>query len=94
MVLEDVFISPEILKTYVGKYQLSPNFFITITTTEGRLFLQATGQSKFEIYPSEVNMFYLKVVEAKVEFKVNAVGEIDQMILFQNGQVLPGQRVE
>ena len=94
VVLEDVFISPEILKTYVGKYQLSLDFFITITTTEGRLFLQATGQSKFEIYPSEVNKFYLKVVEAKVEFKVNAVGEIDQMILFQNGQVLPGQRVE
>ena len=94
VVLEEVVISPEILKTYVGKYQLAPDFFITITTTEGRLFLQATGQSKFEIYPSEVNMFYLKVVEAKVEFKANKDGQIDGMILFQNGQVLPGQRVE
>ena len=94
VVLEEVVISSEILKTYVGKYQLAPDFFITISTNDGRLFLQATNQSKFEIYPSEVNQFYLKVVEAKVEFKPNKEGKIDQMILFQNGQVLPGQRVE
>ena len=92
--IDQVVVAPEILKTYVGKYQLAPAFFITVTLADDRLYLQATGQSKFEIYPSDYNKFYLKVVEAKVEFKANPEGQIDSMILYQNGQVLPGQRVE
>ena len=91
---EDVVVSQTILDTYVGKYELAPTFHIVITTKEGRLFAQATGQPQFEIFPSDYNKFYLKVVEAKVEFTANQNGEIESMTLFQNGQVLPGKKVE
>ena len=92
--IKEVEVSNEMLESYTGKYQLAPTFFITITTEAGHLFLQATAQPKFEIFPSDYNKFYLKVVEAKVEFNANNKGKIDSMTLFQNGQVLPGQRVE
>ena len=90
----EVVVSKEILESYVGKYQLAPTFHIVVTTKEGRLFAQATGQPQFELFPSDYNKFYLKVVEAKVEFNANDKGKIESMTLFQNGQVLPGQRVE
>lgn len=92
--VKEVTVSKEMLESYTGKYQLAPTFAITITTKEGRLFLQATGQPQFEIFPSDYNTFFLKVVEAKVEFNANDKGKIDSMTLFQNGQVLPGKRVE
>ncbi len=92
--IKEVSVSKDILDTYVGKYQLSPTFNIEITTKDGRLFAQATGQSQLELFPSDVNKFYLKVVEASVDFYANSEGKIDSMTLFQNGQVLPGQRVE
>lgn len=92
--IEDVTVSKEMLQSYTGKYQLAPTFFITVTTNNGRLFLQATGQPKFEIFPSDYNKFYLKVVEARVEFNTNNKGKVDSMTLYQNGQIMPGKRVE
>ncbi|OIQ22319.1 serine hydrolase [Lacinutrix sp. MedPE-SW] len=92
--IEDVTVSKEMLQNYTGKYQLAPTFFITVTTNNGRLFLQATGQPKFEIFPSDYNKFYLKVVEARVEFNINNKGKVDSMTLYQNGQIMPGKRVE
>ena len=91
---EVVEVPQEILDAYVGKYQLAPTFHIVITTKDGKLLLQATGQPQFEIFPSDNNKFYLKVVEARVEFNANSKGEIESLTLFQNGQVIPGQRVE
>ena len=91
---EVVEVSQEMLDTYVGKYELAPSFHIVITTKDGKLLLQATGQPQFEIFPSDNNKFYLKVVEARVEFNANSKGEIESLTLFQNGQVIPGQRVE
>lgn len=35
---KDADVSEEKLKTYVGKYNLFPNFFVTITTENGKLF--------------------------------------------------------
>ncbi|WP_299885927.1 serine hydrolase [uncultured Lacinutrix sp.] len=87
-------IAPEILETYVGKYELAPNFNIVITTKDGHLFAQATGQSQFEIYASDENTFYYKVVKATIEFSANAEGEIDTMTLFQNGRTIPGKKIE
>lgn len=92
--IEDVTVSKEMLQSYTGKYQLAPTFFITVTTNNGRLFLQATSQPKFEIFPSDYNKFYLKVVEARVEFNTNNKGKVDSMTLYQNGQIMPGKRVE
>ncbi|AUC83672.1 hypothetical protein CW733_06150 [Lacinutrix sp. Bg11-31] len=92
--IKEVTVSKEMLESYTGKYQLAPTFAITITTKDGRLFLQATAQPQFEIFPSDYNTFFLKVVEARVEFNTNSKGKVDSMTLFQNGQVLPGKRVE
>lgn len=92
--VKEIVVSKEMLESYTGKYQLAPTFHITIITKEERLFLQATGQPQFEIYPSDYNTFYLKVVEAKVVFNANNEGKIDSMTLFQNGQVLPGRKLE
>ena len=87
-------MSSEILETYVGKYELAPNFNITITTKDGHLFAQATGQSKFEIFASEEHTFFYKVVKATVKFNVNEEGKVESLTLFQGGQEIPGKKVE
>ncbi|MGB6268753.1 MAG: serine hydrolase, partial [Olleya sp.] len=92
--IEEVTVEKEILESYVGNYQLAPTFFIVITTKDGHLYLQATGQAQFELFPSSNNTFYLKVVEAKVEFNANEDQTIESLTLYQNGQVLPGKKVE
>lgn len=81
------------LQAYVGTYQLAPTFAIAITREGDHLYGQATGQPRFELFSESKNKFYLKVVEAKITFVSNDQGGVDQLILHQNGQDMPGKRV-
>ena len=39
------------LSTYVGQYELRPDFIMTVTREGNRIFTQATGQGKIEVFP-------------------------------------------
>lgn len=88
-------LDPKILQSYLGEYVLAPTFVMAITQDpqkEGRLFVQATGQPKFEIFPETETKFFLKVVEAQISFVKDDKGEVTQLILHQNGLNQPGQK--
>lgn len=85
-------VKPEILQSYVGSYNLFPGFNVDITVEGSQIFLQATGQPKFEIYPTSNTSFYLKVVEAKVDFSKDSDGNT-MLHLTQNGQTIPGKKI-
>ena len=82
------------LTRYVGEYELTPTFKITITLVNGSLKAQATGQPAFDLFAKEENVFFLKVVDAQVEFIRNEKGEVNKLILHQNGQHMAGVRVK
>ncbi|HEX2834668.1 MAG TPA: serine hydrolase [Thermoanaerobaculia bacterium] len=84
----------ELFDHFTGRYQLAPNFILTITREGGQLYLQATGQPRFEIYPKGDREFFLKVVEALVTFDPDVDGRAPSLVLHQNGQHLPGKRLE
>ncbi len=87
-------VSPKILKSYVGKYELFPNFSITIQVKNNHLFAQATGQAEFEIFPQSKTKFYYKIVNAQIKFIKNKNGKVNKLILYQNGRVLPGKKIK
>lgn len=87
-------LSEELLDKYVGEYQIQPGFSITFTREGNRLFTQATGQGKFEIFAESETKFFLKVVDAQVEFVADPDGKVNRIILFQGGQKIEGKRVE
>ena len=90
---KDADVSEVTLKQYVGKYQLAPNFIITVTVDGSQIFVQATGQQRFEIYPESQTKFYYKVVNAQIEF-VKEEGKISKLILYQNGREMPALKIE
>lgn len=92
--VKEVSVSAEILETYNGKYQLSPTFFITVTSKGQQLFAQATGQAQFELFASSNTEFYLKVVAATMTFSVSDDGKVESLTLFQGGQEMLGAKVE
>ena len=81
------------LASYVGNYQLAPAFSIVITRDNDKLYGQATGQGRFELFAESKTKFYLKVVDAQVSFVPNDNGDIEQLILHQNGQNMPGKLI-
>ncbi len=90
----EVELTLEQLEEFVGKYQLAPNFYIEVFIKDGKLFERATGQEAFEIYPESESKFYMKVVDAQIEFKRDENGKVNEMILYQGGREVPGKKVE
>jgi hypothetical protein len=87
-------IDPKILEGYVGRYRLTSAFVITITREDDRLYEQATGQPKFQIFAESEKEFFLKVVEAQITFKTDAQGRATELILHQNGLDQRAARME
>lgn len=81
----EISLSPEQMKPFVGVYEVQPGFSLTFTLEDGHLMTQATGQEKFEVFPSSENTFFLKVVDARIEFQRNSEGVVDALMLYQGG---------
>ena len=87
-----VTVDPKLLADYAGKYELGPNFDLTIQVVDGHLTLQAPGQETLQLYASSSNRFFLAVMNAEMEFVRDAQGKVTKMILHQNGQDVPAQK--
>jgi CubicO group peptidase (beta-lactamase class C family) len=85
-------VDPAILSTYTGVYDLTPAASITITLENGQLMEQITNQSKFPLFPESQRKFFMKVVDAELEFFGSEAGEISHLVLHQNGHDTQGER--
>jgi CubicO group peptidase (beta-lactamase class C family)/uncharacterized protein YneR len=90
----EIHLNPDVLKRYIGVYEINPGFSITITLEDGKLMSQATGQEKFEIFPESQTKFFFKVMDAQIEFIENGTGNFDSFILYQGGQEITGIKKE
>ena len=87
-------VDAAVLEKYVGRYQLTPNFIITVTREGEQLYAQATNQPRFELFAESPREFFLKVVDAQITFVVDASGRATSLVLHQNGRNTPGNRIE
>ncbi len=85
-------IDSAILATYIGVYQLTPAFSITLTMENGQLMAQGTHQRKMPLFAESQSKFFAKIVDAQLEFFATAGGQITQLVLHQDGQNMRGQR--
>lgn len=83
-----------ILESYVGEYELAPNFKLSITKEQNKLFAQATGQGKNELFGTSESKFFLKVVDAQVEFFKDDAGKVTKLMLYQGGQQIEGKKIK
>jgi CubicO group peptidase (beta-lactamase class C family) len=86
-------VSPVILEAYVGEYELAPSFIITISMDDGQLFCQATGQSRFALYPESETGFFLKAIDAQIDFRKDESGEVNRLTLHQGGRDTPAPKI-
>lgn len=91
---KEVAVDPKIFDRYAGRYQLAPNFILTITREGDHLFAQATGQPKFELFAESEKEYFLKVVDAQITFEVDPNGAVNQLVLHQAGRNMPAKRLE
>jgi len=73
------------LQKYVGVYELAPGVDVTMSLEGDQLMTQITGQPKFPLYPESQTRFFLKVVDAQVDFVADATGAVTRIVLHQGG---------
>jgi CubicO group peptidase (beta-lactamase class C family) len=90
----EISVNPKIFEGYVGRYQLMPEFILTVTADKGQLYTQATGQGKVPAFPESETEFFLKIVDAQITFHADDEGRATSLTLHQNGQHIPAKRIE
>lgn len=91
---KEVAVTEGELDRLIGDYELAPGFRMSVTREGTQLYIQATGQQRFEAYPKSAVEFFLKVVDARIVFNAGADGRAESLVLHQGGQEMPGPRVK
>ncbi len=86
-------VDPKVYDLLAGEYELTPGFTITILRRGDKLISQATGQPEVELFPESETRYFLKVVDAQVDFVKDASGRVTGLLLHQGGQDLPAKRI-
>ncbi len=94
VIRKEITLEPGILKHYTGKYQLNPQMTLTVTTEGSRIFVQATGQMKIEIFPVSETEFFLKAIKAEITFVKDNNGKVTELIFHQGGRDTPAKKIE
>jgi CubicO group peptidase (beta-lactamase class C family) len=91
---KEIIITTEELQKYVGTYEVEKGFGIKISLDKDQLFTQLTGQNAFPIFAESEILFFLKVVDAQIQFEKNEKGEISNLFLLQNGNKIEAKRTK
>jgi len=86
-------VDPSLYDRYAGEYELAPGFSIVVTREGDRLLMQPTGQDKAEVYPESPTKFFLKEVDAEIEFVMDESGKVTKLILYQGGEKVPARKI-
>ena len=81
----EIDVAADILRRYVGRYQLGPGVVIKIALDGKQLTAQVTGQPPFSVFAETEKRFFYKVVEAQIEFEVDGDGKVPALVLHQGG---------
>lgn len=79
-------LEKSVLEQYVGTYQADPTFGIEVRLKGEQLQAQATQQPAFSLFAEKSDFFFIKEVDAQIEFKRDAQGKILALVLHQGDQ--------
>jgi hypothetical protein len=78
----EVKVSENILKKYIGVYELNPQHQLTITLENGRLFIEGPNNNlpKSSLTPESNTKFFLKIAGVEFDFVKDANGKVIKFI--------------
>ena len=86
-------VDPKLFEKYTGSYQLTPNRVLNITSENNRLFAQAVGQNRFELFAEGEREYFARVADIQIVFELDARGRAASLTLIQGGARLKANRI-
>jgi hypothetical protein len=91
---KSVDLPEDVLKEYVGEYWVSNDLHLNITLENGQLKGLLTGQPKVDLFAQRKDLFFLKVVDAQLEFMRDSSGKVEKVVLYQGGAIIQAPKVK
>jgi hypothetical protein len=79
---------------YVGDYEVSPKFILTITKDGDKLYGQGTGQPRMELEPVSDQQFTISEVKANITFEKDADGKVVGLSLSQGPRTAKAKKIK
>ena len=89
-----VTLDPTIYDSYVGRYELKPDFVLEVSRETDHLMIQGTGQPKIGILPESETRFFAKGLDAVINFVKSPQGNVTQLVLQEGGRDIPAPRIK
>ena len=83
---KEITLTPEQMSALARAYQVAAGTEMNITVDNGHLYGQITGQPKFELFAESPTHLFLKVVDAQMDFDLDASGKATKFTLHQGGR--------
>jgi CubicO group peptidase (beta-lactamase class C family) len=87
---KEITLDTKLLSRYAGAYQMEQGPVNLITLDGNQLSTRLGNQAALPIFPQSETIFFLKAVDAQLEFS----GDASQVTLHQNGRDLVGKRLD
>jgi CubicO group peptidase (beta-lactamase class C family) len=93
---KEITLDSKVLSRYPGAYQMPDGGPVMLIASDGnQLTGKLGGQPALPIFPQSETMFFLKVVDAQIEFpKDDGSGRASQLILHQGGRDMTAKRLD
>ena len=89
-----VIVDAKVFDTYVGEYELEPNFIMRVFREGDKFMTQATGQGKVEILAESETTFSPTAFSAKLTFIKDADGKVTALKLNQGGREREAKKIK
>jgi CubicO group peptidase (beta-lactamase class C family) len=86
-------VAAEALAGLEGRFRFSDQWEMVVTTADGRLFAQLTGQPRMEVLAAGPTDFFWPTIKAEMSFSLAADGRASGLALRQNGRTTRATRI-
>jgi hypothetical protein len=92
VVRTEVKVDKAILGQYVGTYEVSPQFSLTVTQDGDQLSVQSNSNDKMPLFAESETKFFPKAMNVEIEFVKDDKGQVTSLVLHQGGHDRTGVR--
>jgi hypothetical protein len=90
----EIEIGITVLDRYVGFYRMGDQAVFAISRDGGQLISRLTGQRSVPIYCESRTEFFAKLVDAQISFIAGESGNVESLVLHQNGHDVVMKRID
>ena len=91
---KEIALAPNVLDHYVGRYEVNPNWYFTLTRENEKMFANFYGTRRFELVAYTERKFSMKRTAGDLVFELDAQGRAKSFVFSLGGSQFVAKKVE